>query len=222
MRSFYTVYKTTNCINGKTYIGKHKTRDLNDDYLGSGKMLKNAIKKYGKENFQKEILFVFNTEIEANQAEEMLVEMGPQSYNLKRGGEGGFDYILANGLNDNREFMKHLWTTDEFRAKMAAVLSTEEVREKISKASKRTHASGKLEKVYFQRGSAFQKTACQKAKTEECIAKRKKTYAKNKHSQGQNNSQYGSFWVTDGRTNKKISKNQQIPVGFSKGRIFNA
>ena len=62
---FYTIYKTTNNINGKWYIGYHSTKDVNDDYLGSGRDLKKAIKKYGIKNFSKEILFVFNSAEEA-------------------------------------------------------------------------------------------------------------------------------------------------------------
>ena len=57
---FYTVYKVTNKINGKFYIGTHKTKDLNDDYMGSEKYLKYAIKKHGIENFYKEILFIYD------------------------------------------------------------------------------------------------------------------------------------------------------------------
>ena len=90
---YFTIYKITNKINRKTYIGKHQTNDLDDGYFGSGKMLKRAIKKYGIENFTKEILFIFDTEAEMNYKEKELVEVGPNSYNLCEGGKGGFGYI---------------------------------------------------------------------------------------------------------------------------------
>jgi len=57
------IYKTTNLKNGKYYIGKQKS--YTDSYFGSGTALKFAIKKYGKENFKKEILEFFPTKKEA-------------------------------------------------------------------------------------------------------------------------------------------------------------
>ena len=60
----YTIYKTTNSVNQKYYIGKHQTPNPEDSYLGSGKALRNAIKQHGRENFKKEILYVFETEKE--------------------------------------------------------------------------------------------------------------------------------------------------------------
>lgn len=74
MEVIYTVYQTTNTINGKIYVGVHKTTDPNDSYLGSGKTLKAAIRKYGSKAFKKEILHTFETPEEAYLAESKIVD----------------------------------------------------------------------------------------------------------------------------------------------------
>jgi hypothetical protein len=92
---YYTVYKTTNLVNDKIYIGCHKTKNLNDNYKGSISNLSKAIEKYGIENFKKEILFCFDNEQEmfAKEAELVTEEFVKNSntYNAKVGGYGGWD-----------------------------------------------------------------------------------------------------------------------------------
>jgi hypothetical protein len=56
------VYLTTNLLNGKQYVGSHEGYE-NDSYLGSGTYISRAVKKYGKENFKREILEVCDSSI---------------------------------------------------------------------------------------------------------------------------------------------------------------
>ncbi len=86
------IYKITNNINHKWYIGKHNGKDPN--YMGSGKLLKSAIKKYGINNFSKEVLEECNSLTELNKKEKLWIlktnaVIDPTSYNLANGGEGG-------------------------------------------------------------------------------------------------------------------------------------
>ena len=98
----YTVYKTTNIINRKYYIGTHVTNNPTDSYLGSGTRLAKSIKKYGKESFYKEILFDCTSEEEMFRKENELVNetvlKDKQCLNLIVGGKGGFSYINKSGI----------------------------------------------------------------------------------------------------------------------------
>lgn len=89
---YYTIYETTNLINKKKYIGMHFTKNINDSYLGSGIAIKNSIKKYGRQNFKKKILFIFNNEQDMRNKEEELITKdiinNPRYYNMKLGGKG--------------------------------------------------------------------------------------------------------------------------------------
>ena len=47
---------TTNLINGKIYIGQHQGKNFDSKYYGTGRLIKQTIKKYGIENFSCKIL----------------------------------------------------------------------------------------------------------------------------------------------------------------------
>ncbi|GJQ43922.1 MAG: hypothetical protein JETCAE03_34200 [Ignavibacteriaceae bacterium] len=95
------IYKTTNIVNNKIYIG-FDTKDR-DDYLGSGKLIKRAIKKYGIENFRKEILEKCQTKDELCEREKFWIKKlnsyNPVGYNIANGGEGGDTYTNNSNLN---------------------------------------------------------------------------------------------------------------------------
>ena len=208
---YYTVYKITNQINGKIYIGSHKTKNLNDNYMGSGKYLKRSQEKYGIENFTREILFVFDTpELMYAKEAELVTEdfiAEENTYNVKVGGNGGFDY-----LNDPTKY-----NNKSHSAEHLAML-----------ALKR--------KQYYPNG-----TMCGRKHSDESIQKMRQsklgnqTFLGRKHSDetkekmrnsalgkhdADKNSQFGTMWITNGSENKKINKIDEIPEGWRKGRVI--
>lgn len=138
----YTIYQTTNKINGKIYIGKHQTENPNDAYLGSGIALRNAIKKYGIENFEKVILFDFDTEQEMNDKERELITeefvKRKDTYNKGVGGEGGPHFKGKKHSLESRQKMgvPNKKLSQEARQKISISNSrrivSEETRKKIS------------------------------------------------------------------------------------------
>lgn len=134
------IYKVTNTINGKYYIGRHSTLDLQDGYMGSGKLIKMAIKKYGVDSFVKEILefhedFYQLNEAEKNAITEKMIK-DSNCYNVMNGGTG-FDSetskkMLKNDsvikkrdiwFKNNKEFLseiqKERWENEKYREKMS-------------------------------------------------------------------------------------------------------
>src|SRR5256885_2390076 len=68
-------YVIENLINGKLYAGKHSTQNMNDEYMGSGTLLKLAIKKYGSQNFRKHILKFCDDAYELAELERHIVDV---------------------------------------------------------------------------------------------------------------------------------------------------
>lgn len=98
-QTHFVVYKITNKINSKTYIGCHKTKKLDDKYMGSGKIIKRAMLKNGVENFEKKILFDFNNSKEMFAKEVELIAALKPEYNIHEGGRGGWEYVNSSGLS---------------------------------------------------------------------------------------------------------------------------
>lgn len=97
--TFHFVYKTENMINGKIYIGVHSSNNPNDNYLGSGKLITKAIRKYGRNNFRRRILEFFSTREEAFAKEAEIVTkefcLCEDNYNIDTGGRGNNKTFLT-------------------------------------------------------------------------------------------------------------------------------
>lgn len=163
------IYITTNNINGKQYIGQKKYYGNYENYLGSGIALKNAIAKYGKENFSREIIEECKTKEELDEQEKYWIKYydatnSDNFYNITGGGDGGF----GSGKN-SPWYGKHLSKetkeklseakkgknnpfygkthTDEVKKKLSESSSklrhSQETKDKISKHLKENHADVK-------------------------------------------------------------------------------
>lgn len=105
---FRFIYLIQNEINNKVYIGKHTTKDLEDGYFGSGTLLKKAIKKYGKENFNIGFLNFTKTEIELNKEERYWIKFSREQgrlelYNIADGGGGVGEEGLRRSAETRRK-----------------------------------------------------------------------------------------------------------------------
>ena len=119
------IYKTTNLLNGKIYVGQDSHSD--PKYLGSGVYIYNSIRKYGKKNFIKEI--IDSTEVKKNldQKEILWIKFYnckfPNGYNLTDGGQG------ANGWNHSKETKRKI--SEANKGKLKGRHLSEETRKKL-------------------------------------------------------------------------------------------
>ena len=117
---WYCVYRTTNLINGHSYIGQHMYTDESNPmgkYKGSGKLLKLAYKKYGLENFETEILYKRIRDKSTVDAMEIYaIEKYKPVYNIAKGGTGG-DIISCLSPEAYNSYKQKLSENSYFRGK---------------------------------------------------------------------------------------------------------
>ena len=128
------VYKITNILNNKIYIGQDKNH--NPNYFGSGDLIKRAIKKYGKENFKKEILTICNNMNELNEMERYYINEYKSTnrnigYNISVGGTDG---VMLNRQHSDETKMK-------MRLSALNRFPSEETKEKMSRSHMGKHRS---------------------------------------------------------------------------------
>lgn len=139
------IYKTTNLINGKIYIGQ----ELMDksDYFGSGHLIKLAIKKYGKNSFNKEILEICSSIEQLNDREKYWISFYNSTnkeigYNISKGGQAGklleveskkgLSYDEYYGIEKSRSIKKKMSQKRLGKPHIYKNISKEDVYQKIS------------------------------------------------------------------------------------------
>lgn len=203
----FVVYQITNLITGKIYIGCHQTSDLNDNYMGSGKLIKRAIQKHGQQNFLKEILAIFDNPEDMFSYEKKVVNeefvSRANTYNMKIGGYGGWekkDCVHAKARSN-----------PEVRERWLNAL-----RINSSKASYRE----KLSKSLMGRPATFSG----RKHSDETIRKMKLSHSG--QQTGNKNSQYETCWIYNliEMRNMKIKRQEldyYLQKGWIKGRKMN-
>ncbi len=140
MKKYNITYETVNKINSKYYLGAHSTNNLDDGYIGSGKLIKRAILKYQNKNFNRTITGVWKTKEIMFLMESWIVDdvvvSDKLSYNLKGGGFGG-------GFWDGP--MK--WTDELLREEAKKYDCRSEFRKKSSGAYEASRNRGLLENI---------------------------------------------------------------------------
>lgn len=150
------IYLTTNNVNGKKYIGQHRSEKFEPDrYLGSGILLIEAIDKYGRENFTCNILEECDSEDELNQREVFWIAHynaveDRNFYNICKGGEGHTCEPWNKGKHGVQEWTekqeeafekgRHLPASDKLKKFLSEyrtnVVVSEDTRKKLSDAQK--------------------------------------------------------------------------------------
>ena len=207
------IYCITNQVNGKNYFGQHTMRkgyktELADVYWGSGTLLKRAQKKYGLENFKKEIIISgkFSKE-QINRFERCIIAIqrliGKAEYNIAYGGDGGFTGFWGTDLCSESKRRKQGQYINDILSK----LSEEERKEFYKKRTEKTL-------ITWQQNGTKHETFKGKHHSEE--TKNKMRESRKGKCSGSKNGSFGKHWFTNGVENIKC---ENCPEGFWPGRV---
>lgn len=235
------VYKITNTLNGKWYIGKRQWHGpiSEDKYMGSGSIIKNAIAKHGVQYFKKEILAIFDNDEDASEFEFNSISSddvkNPNCYNCRRGGNGGWDHINLSEekyqichRGGKNNMAKHGNPFDKF---------TPEKRSEISKKSAKSRKdNGTIVRFKKSKGSAsgsknsmYGKIWC--VKSDAVSLDDRRPFKKNeipkeyiscqewkiKNTPKPTNTNAGRSWYNNG-IESRLFLEKDVPSGFKKGR----
>lgn len=197
-KTIHTVYIVFNLLNGSFYIGYHSTTNKDDDYLGSGVRIQNAVRKYKKSNFKKFVVFVSEEARFALEVERVLIERflgDKRCYNIVPGGLGGSGAGRLGAIATNQKYPR------EVRAQwLKNRKASPEFKEKL----KRLHGSGHK---FFHGEKHSEETKMMMS-----------WKAKKRSEDPSSNSQFGTMWITNGLQNQKIKKGSPLPAGWVAGR----
>jgi group I intron endonuclease len=165
------IYKTTNKINNKIYVGKDSHN--NPKYLGSGKLLNRSIKKYGIDNFIKEIIEYCNDNEQLNEREKFWIkELDATNvkigYNIMYGGDGGDTFtnnpdkestrkkisIASKKSNNNPETKRKIGAASKGNKYRLGTKQSAETKQKISESNKGKHSAPKSDETKRKIGEA--------------------------------------------------------------------
>lgn len=234
LSTHYLIYKITNNINGKYYIGQHKTNDIYDDYMGSGYIIKQAEQKYGLSNFTKTILFDFDNFDEMNNKEQELVQLSNcypyniMSYNLRAGGNKEQNKI---SIQKNIETQKRNGKTKGcnnpmYGKKLSSYMSYDSYKNMLNKVSEKNKKRAKdpkwltqMSKVTIGKNNPMYEHSCTEYMSEDKIKQWKENISK--ATKGINNPMYGkSSWekCSNEKRTKRIEKFKTSMKGKNKGK----
>ena len=231
----YYIYLILNKVNGKTYVGKHESPKewYNDGYMGSGKLLKPAKKKYGIENFEKFLIQYCSSEEETNKAEKFWIaeyrSRGKAEYNIADGGEGGGfkgKHHTEKSKRKIAESCKETFKSEAVKQKLAEAHKgkrfSEEHKQNLSEAlkgkNKGKHRTEEQRRIMSEAGKGENNPFYGKHHSDETkrmISESKK--GKPSWNKGLKLGSNGTHWYNNGEVNVKA---KECPEGFVKGRLY--